>query len=124
VLRRLPSLLAAACLTSALLAAPAVADGPVASAAAACTISGKQTKLGATYVTSVRATGISCSRAVTLTRAYNACRKRNGGAKGRCASVSGFRCTERRRESPVQYDATATCRRGSAKVVIAYTQNT
>ena len=102
-----------------------IAVSAPAASAATCNIRGKERKLGATYVTKVTATGVSCSSALTLVKAYHACRKRNGGADGRCPRVSGYRCRESRRiSSPTQYDTTATCTNGSRKVVQRYTQNT
>jgi hypothetical protein len=113
---RLVTVLGAAALALALLAGP--------SSAASCSVAGKERRLGATYVTSVRATGVGCSRALSLVRDYHACRRRRGGADGRCPRVRGYRCTERRVSSPAQYDSRATCRRGGRRVVQRYTQNT
>ena len=120
----------AAVLVAALLAvsaAPSVAAAsadPVASAARTCSVAGKERRLGATYVTSVRAFGLSCRSALSLVRDYHACRRRRGGADGRCPRVNGYRCTETRFSSPTQYDARATCRRGDRRVTQRYTQNT
>jgi hypothetical protein len=115
--------LAAVLLSLAAFAAPASAD-PVASAAATCNIKGKERRLGATYVTSVRAYGLSCRSALSLVRDYHRCRRNRGGADGRCPRVNGYRCSESRTSSPTQYDSRATCRRGSKRVVQRYTQNT
>jgi hypothetical protein len=121
--RAAAALLAATMLSLSALAATAAA-GPVATAAATCNISGKQRDLGATYVTSVRAYGLSCRSALRLVRSYHRCRRSRGGADGRCPRVDGYRCSESRTSSPTQYDSRATCRRGSRRVVQRYTQNT
>jgi hypothetical protein len=96
---------------------------PTASAAN-CSVRGKERELGATYVTSVRATGLSCRSALGVVRDYHRCRRRRGGADGRCPRVNGYRCRERRTSSPTQYDSRATCRKGGRRVVQRYTQNT
>ena len=92
--------------------------------AANCSVSGKERKLGATYVTSVRASGLSCRSALSLVKDYHACRRGRGGADGRCPRVNGYRCRESRTSSPTQYDSRATCRKGGRRVVQRYTQNT
>ena len=102
----------------------AASGGPTATAAGACSVKGKERKLGATYVTSVRASGLSCRSALSLVKDYHACRRRRGGADGRCPRVNGYRCSERRTSSPTQYDSKATCRKGGRRVVQQYTQNT
>ena len=102
----------------------AASDGPTATAAGACSVKGKERRLGATYVTSVRASGLSCRSALSLVKDYHACRRRRGGADGRCPRVNGYRCSERRTTSPTQYDSRATCRKGGRRVVQQYTQNT
>jgi len=129
-MHRLPWVLAAALLLPLGIAGPArAADGdagPQAAAAALkrCDISGRERRLGATYVTSLSASGVSCSYAERLVRAFHRCRRRNGGADGRCRRVLRFRCSERRTSSPVQYDSRTSCRRGGDRVVFRYTQNT
>ncbi|HEV2813302.1 MAG TPA: hypothetical protein VGW10_08630, partial [Solirubrobacteraceae bacterium] len=102
-MRRLPAL--AAVLAVALCAPAGASSPPVATAAAACSVAGKERKLGATYVTSVRATRVSCRRALALVRDYHRCRRSRGGADGRCPRVNGYRCSERRTSSPTQYDS-------------------
>jgi hypothetical protein len=97
---------------------------PAAAHARGCSVNGKERKLGATYVTSVSATGISCSGALDVVRAFHRCRRERGGADGRCPRFSGYRCSERRSTSPTQYDSRATCRKGGRRVVQRYTQNT
>ena len=102
----------------------AASAGPTATAAGACSVKGKERRRGATYGTSVRASGLSCRSALSLVKDYHACRRRRGGADGRCPRVNGYRCSERRTTSPTQYDSRATCRKGSRRVVQQYTQNT
>jgi hypothetical protein len=98
--------------------------GPVAHASAKCNISGKERSLGATYVTSVTATRISCSSALKVVKAFHKCRKANGPA-GRCVKrVSGYACSEKREAIATQFDARATCKKGSRTIVQQYTQNT
>jgi hypothetical protein len=116
--------LLAATVAALLAAGPSFASDPVATAAGKCSVKGKQRKLGATYVTSVRATGVSCRSALSLVKDYHACRRDRGGADGRCPRVNGWRCSENRTTSPTQYDSTATCRKGDRRVKQDYTQNT
>jgi hypothetical protein len=97
---------------------------PAAASARTCSVKGKERRLGATYVTAVSATGISCAGALDVVRGYHRCRRRRGGADGRCPRFSGYRCSERRTSSPSQYDSRATCRKGGRRVVQRYTQNT
>ncbi len=124
--RAAAAVVAAALLTLSGLAATAAASSsdPVATAARACSVKGKERSLGATYVTSVSARGISCGGALDVGRAYHRCRKQRGGADGRCPRVSGYRCSESRVSGRGQYDSRATCRKGGRRVVQRYTQNT
>jgi hypothetical protein len=115
---------------SALLVVPAAAPaaaagGPVAQAAKGCSLKlSEQRNLGTTYVFSLSASGgATCSGAKSLAKAYHACRHRKG-AGGKCGSVSGYSCSERRyNKSRFSYDATATCAKGGKKVVQKYQQN-
>ena len=113
---RLPLL--AALVAALLLALPAAAQ------ARGCSVSGKERRLGATYVTSVSATGISCSGALDVVKALQRCLRERGVADGHCSRVSGYRCSERRTSSPTQYDSRASCLKGGRRVVQRYTQNT
>lgn len=107
------------------LAAPVgAAARPVATAAATCNIHGKERKLGTTYVTSLKTTGVSCARAERFVKSFHRCRHRRGGADGRCPHLSGYACREHREAIPTQYDSRATCTRGHRKIVQVYTQNT
>jgi len=100
------------------------------SAFSACDISGKQQSLGASYVTSLKVQGVSCTKAEKVITAYHRCRHQSGGPAGHCSStVLGFRCKDGKRTGVpnVQYDATAKCRKvtNSAKRIKSrYTQNT
>jgi hypothetical protein len=99
---------------------------PSGAMAKSCNISGKERKLGPTYVTSLSVTGVGCGTGEQLVKAYHRCRFASGGKKGRCTrKVSGYRCSERRGKAiPTQFDARVTCTRGSKKVTHAYTQFT
>jgi hypothetical protein len=94
-------------------------------AAAACNIDGKQRDLGASYVTSLEATGVECAQAEKIVREYHACRLAQG-PEGVCAKpVSGFSCEEGEKEGvpDIQFNATMTCTSGDQRVVSTYTQN-
>lgn len=82
--------------------------------------------LGASYVTPLAVKNTSCGKGMKVVKAFNQCRKANGGADGRCKSkVLGYKCEEgKRTSSPAQYSADVVCKNGSKKVVFSYTQNT
>jgi hypothetical protein len=91
-----------------------------------CNINGRQQQLGASYVTTIQVAKLSCAQAERVVIAYHHCRRRNGGAGGRCnRPVLGFECTEDQRQAVpgVQFNATAECRKGDAEIKSAYTQN-
>lgn len=94
-----------------------------------CNIGGKQRQLGASYVTSLKVAGVSCSKGEKVIKNYHQCRHSNGGAGGSCgATVLGFKCHDgKRSEVPdVQYSTTAKCHKKSnsdKRVKSAYTQN-
>ena len=124
---------AAAACTAALAMTAAVGSGTASTAAKSaafegCNISGKQKKLGASYVTSLKVEGVSCAKGEKVIKAYHQCRKQNGPA-GRCGgSVLGFSCKDGKRQTVpgVQYNATAKCRKNSndnKRVKSSYTQN-
>jgi hypothetical protein len=127
--------LVAALVLAALIAGIAAQSGaaePAAHAAAfsACDITGKQQDLGASYVTSLKVQGVSCTKAEKVITTYHRCRHQNGGPAGTCSdAVLGFRCKDGKRTGVpnVQYDATAKCHKVSAsakRIKSAYTQNT
>jgi len=89
-------------------------------------IKGKERKLGATYVTVVKVTGVTCSSAFSVVKAFHSCRRANGGADGRCTKkVRGYSCAEAKRlAGPLSFDAKVTCKSASKKIAFSYTQNT
>lgn len=117
--------LATLLVASLLLAVPASAAGPRASAAAKCSVSGKERKLGASYVTMLSTRGVTCANAEGLVKRYHKCRYRHGGKKGRCGGLEGFRCTERRFNIiDTTYDSNVVCDKGAKRVRQTYTQLT
>ncbi len=117
-------LMLAVALAALAVAAPAASGAAQAHASATCKLAGFYRSLGASYVYRLTVTRISCRTGRSLVRSYNACRRRNGGADGRCPRFGTWRCTEFRRTSRYQFDATASCRSGVRRFVVAYTQNT
>ena len=83
-------------------------------------------QLGSTYVYSIKAKQVGCAKARTVAEKFTACRKRNGGADGRCGHrVRRFRCSEDRHDATsVQYSSDVVCKRGEKRVKFVYTQNT
>jgi hypothetical protein len=118
------------CLTFAALAAFPVArahaETAPAPAAVTCSLKSDGRRLGTTYVTSLRVTQVPCTKAKSVVKAFNACRRANGDVAGRCRStVQGFRCTERRGATiPTQYSSRVVCAAGGRAVRFAYTQFT
>jgi hypothetical protein len=112
--------------------APAGGASPIARAASfsPCDISGQEQDLGASYVTSLKVQGVSCTKAEKVIKAYHRCRHRSGGPAGTCSdTLFGFQCKDGKRTGVpnVQYDATTKCRKAgnSAKRIKSrYTQNT
>ena len=82
------------------------------------------TRTYATYVYTVKTRNTSCGKAWKVIKAFHACRKENGGARGRCKSrVEGYSCDEGKRDEVtpnVRYRATVVCKKGSKKVVHDY----
>jgi hypothetical protein len=106
------------------------AASPVAKSAAfdACNISGKQKKLGASYVTSLKVQGVTCAKGEKVIKAYHRCRKENGPAGSCGGSVLGFSCKDGKRSTvpDVQFSTTAKCRKNSndnKRIKSSYTQN-
>jgi hypothetical protein len=118
------------CLPLALLALavlPAVSMGgsaPTAHAAKACHVNKKPRAYGPTYVTSLRVRGTSCRNGVKLVKGYYKCRKRNGGKKGHCKGVYGYRCHETRKSISTEFDALVKCRKRGRSIAHRYTQFT
>jgi hypothetical protein len=117
------------CLVVLLAVAATAGARPTAHAAKSCSLSAREqggskpSSLGTTYVLSVTAKHVSCGKAKKLVKAFNSCRHQHGKA-GHCPSVKGYHCSEDRAKGVGQYDSTATCKKGSKKVVNKYTQNT
>lgn len=100
--------------------------GAQTAAAKSCNISGKERKLGATYVTSLTVTKTTCGTGEAVVKAFHQCRLKNGKA-GRCGKKvkNGWSCSESRKNAiPTQYDASATCSKGKKRVKHKYTQFT
>jgi hypothetical protein len=93
---------------------------PVASASATC----KPPKYpGSGYFTALSVTKTSCATGGKVAKAYYKCRVAKGPS-GRCTKkVSGYSCTEKRRSTSIEIDATVTCKKGSARVKHSYQQN-
>jgi hypothetical protein len=110
----------------ALLATLAFAGGAPAASTTTCDVRKDGRKLGTTYVTSLKVQQVSCAKGKSVVKAFNACRRANGGLKGRCGKrVLGYRCTEKRGNSiPTQYSAKATCKNATRTVRFDYTQYT
>ncbi|MDX6663920.1 MAG: hypothetical protein QOG68_126 [Solirubrobacteraceae bacterium] len=118
-----------------LLAVAAVCAGAAVPAAVATTAVAGPTAYAATktcadpaypgqgYFTRLTVTGTSCKSGKKLALAHYRCRTKHG-IKGRCPSVSGYSCTEKRQAISTEYNSRVTCKNGSRKVVIYYQQNT
>jgi hypothetical protein len=100
--------------------APGVAGAaPSADASRACSV-GNTRSYGTTYVLSISARRVTCSRAREIVRAFHACRP---GKSGRCPRVAGYSCSEERfNRSRLSYDSRVICRRGAKVVKHTYTQ--
>jgi hypothetical protein len=101
--------------------APTAGADPVASASKRCSV-GDERSYGTTYVTYISVSNTSCRNGKKLIRAYHACRP---GKSGKCSSVSGYSCSERRyNKGPASYDSNVTCKKGDKTVKHTYTQFT
>jgi hypothetical protein len=108
-----------------LLASAGVHATPTASVAATCDLSKDGRKLGATYVTSLTATKVTCGKAKQLVKSFNSCRRAHGGADGKCTSFSGYTCAETRKTIPTEFSAKVSCKAsGGRRLKFAYTQFT
>lgn len=106
-------------------AAAQAASGPDASAAANCSTRGIERKLGASYVTQLSTRRVTCADARSFSRLYHRCRRENGGRRGRCPRVRGFRCSERRfNVIRISFDSRVLCTRGGQRIRQTYTQLT
>jgi hypothetical protein len=99
---------------------------PTAQAAATtCKLPGEGRTLGATYVEKLTVSGTTCTTGISLIKQYNACRKKAGGAAGKCTkTIMGYRFTEKRQSSPIAFIALVTAKNGTKAVNFTYTQNT
>jgi len=118
-------LLLAVSVVAALVALAGVGSAQAASSTT-CDVRKDGRKLGTTYVTSLKVSHVSCTAAKRLVKAFHACRRANGGVKGRCVKrVSGYHCAEQRGNTiPTQYSAKVTCTRSPRSVRFNYTQYT
>jgi hypothetical protein len=127
IMRRSAAVVATAVATLAGLTTAGIAPAqPVAHAARSCGLGGEWAKLGPTYVEPpVIVTGTNCATGIKVIKAYNRCRLNAGGVKGRChAKVLGYRCTEQRSTSPVQFVASVRCTARRKVVKFSYSENT
>jgi hypothetical protein len=111
----------------ALAAVPAAsigAPGPTAKAARACHVNKAPRAYGPTYVTSLRVRGTSCRNGVKLVKGYYRCRIHNGGRRGHCRGVYGYRCRETRKSIKTEFDALVKCRKPGRAIAHRYTQFT
>lgn len=109
------------------LALTSLSSAADASRSRGCDISGQEDELGASYVTSLKVKNTGCGEGKKVVKAFNECRRKNGGANGKCKSrVKGYKCNEGKRSGVpgVQYNATVKCKDGGKKVIFSYTQNT
>lgn len=103
----------------------AVTHPTLAGATTTCSLAKDGRKLGTTYVTSLKVTGVTCAGGKRVVKAFNACRRASGGVRGGCTRrVLGYRCTERRQSIPTQFASRATCKNGSRVARFSYTQFT
>jgi hypothetical protein len=106
----------------------AAGAGPVATASStSCDLTThEQRHLGASYVTSLKVSHVSCRKGKKVIKAFHECRTANGKPQGKCDStVLGYDCTEHRFDAvpQVQYNSRVTCTSGDKVVKSTYTQN-
>lgn len=84
----------------------------------------RRARVSGCYFTSLKVERVSCRTGRKVTLAHHRCRTESGRA-GRCGRrVLRYRCSEQRNSIPTEINARVTCRRGGAKVVYTYQQNT
>ena len=110
----------------AIAAIPAGAQAGGGTAKSDCSLSAsEQRHLGASYVYTLKVKNLSCDKGKRLVKKYHACRHDNGGANGKCNSVKGYSCNEKVLDSsPQQFNAKATCTKGSKKFKQTFAENT
>jgi hypothetical protein len=118
----------AALLATALIGTGATAAGSVATASStSCNLTThEQRHLGASYVTSLKVSHVSCRKGKKVIKGFHECRTANGKPQGTCAGkVLGYSCTEHRFDAVphVQYNSRVTCTSGDKVVKSTYTQN-
>jgi hypothetical protein len=121
-IRRLAALVVAASCCAAL-TIPAASG-----AASTCKLSIATARhMGPTYVTVLKVSGTSCATGIKVTKAFHSCRRKHG-VKGSCTKkVLGYSCTEKRPaalQSALSFDGDVTCKRGGARIMHHYQQNT
>ncbi|MFL5844378.1 MAG: hypothetical protein ACJ762_06760 [Solirubrobacteraceae bacterium] len=112
--------LLAAVATCAALAVPALAAAPASAATCGGLPSYPSSKGG--YFTKLTVSGISCSGGKAVMKGHYRCRTKHG-IKGKCPSFNGWKCTETRQSSSIEYNARVTCKKSGRKVVYYYQQN-
>ena len=104
--------------------APAIAT---ASSTTTCDLTPKEQRhLGASYVTSLKVTHVSCKRGKEVTKDFNDCRTAGGKPQGKCThDVDGYVCNEHRFDAVphIQYNSRVTCTDGQKVIKSTYTQN-
>jgi hypothetical protein len=108
----------------AVLATAAVAAIPASASAATCKLPSDGRGLGPTYLLSLQTSGASCAKGKAVVKAYHACATARSKTGTCTKAVLGYRCKEKRSTGPTEFDAKATCAKGSAKVRFTYTQFT
>ena len=108
------------------LAMPAGAAGPTAHASKSCKLTiSQQRNSGATYLTKLSVSGVSCATGLKVEKAWQACRRKTAGHKTCKSRVLGYKSTQKiLGSSKVQYVADVTATSGSRKVYFRYSQNT
>jgi hypothetical protein len=108
------------------LAGSASGAGPTATASESCKLTiTQQRNSGATYLLSLKVTGVSCSTGLKVEKAFQSCRRATAGHRTCKKRALGYSCKQTVIDSvKTQYDAKVTCKSGSRAVTFTYTQNT
>lgn len=112
------SLALAAAVAATLAIGATAAARPTAHTARTCT---PGTYPGQGYFQRLVVTRVNCATGRKVMRAHYSCRTRHG-RKGFCPRVLGYRCSEVRNSSSVEYNGRVTCRSASRRVVYYYQQ--
>ena len=120
-------LLSPPCLLATIALLATAPGGSGATSLKSCSIRGKEQKLGANYVTTLKVRGVSCAGGQRVVKAFQSCRRAKG-VKGHCTrKVLQYACSEKRPADetiPTQFTGHVTCRRASRSVAFVYQQNT